>query len=455
MLTFSSSPDVISFVVGDHNMTYRNRLVIILLLNSACTPMLIAKQNTVLNGKTQSHNNAFKALPNSNELTRSRVHERNLINALNKNLDSDFDGIADQYDNCYKIYNPTQNDFDNDFIGDRCDLDIDGDSYSNQAEQLAYSSAWDPKSIPKPNNLDNDNDQIDNTLDNCPNISNYDQGDKDQDNIGNPCDPDIDGDGYSNKAELQANTDPWDVSSFPTLDDQDKDGIADLNDNCPHHDNTEQWDKDGDGLGNKCDPDIDGDGFNNDLELLSGTSAWDASTFPNTQDDDGDSIANDQDNCPNLANIKQKYLDNDGIGNACDKDIDGDGFFNSIELSIGTKPWDLLSKPFDTDKDGIADLLDNCPNQANQQQLDLDRDGLGNKCDNDMDGDRFSNQDERKTGTDPANALSYPKAVEIREGVDIKQDPCSNENLSKALFNKTQNKAISCQITASITNKLS
>src|SRR5687768_5832753 len=37
----------------------------------------------------------------------------------------------------------------------------------------------------------------------------------------------------------------------------------------------------------------------------------------------------------------------------------------------------------DADGDGVADSLDNCPNVYNPQQRDLDRDGVGNKCDDD------------------------------------------------------------------------
>ena len=53
----------------------------------------------------------------------------------------------------------------------------------------------------------------------------------------------------------------------------------------------------------------------------------------------------------------------------------------------------------DTDQDGIADLVDNCPNASNANQADPDADGLGSVCDNcpnnsnadqvDQDGDTF------------------------------------------------------------------
>lgn len=42
----------------------------------------------------------------------------------------------------------------------------------------------------------------------------------------------------------------------------------------------------------------------------------------------------------------------------------------------------------DTDRDGIADHVDNCPKSTNPTQLDADGDGFGNACDADFNGDR-------------------------------------------------------------------
>lgn len=42
----------------------------------------------------------------------------------------------------------------------------------------------------------------------------------------------------------------------------------------------------------------------------------------------------------------------------------------------------------DTDRDGIADHVDNCPRSTNPSQLDSDGDGFGNACDADFNGDR-------------------------------------------------------------------
>ena len=47
------------------------------------------------------------------------------------------------------------------------------------------------------------------------------------------------------------------------------------------------------------------------------------------QDSDGDRIPDDEDNCPNDSNFDQADLDRDGEGDACDEDIDEDGILNA------------------------------------------------------------------------------------------------------------------------------
>ncbi|MFL5894891.1 MAG: thrombospondin type 3 repeat-containing protein [Thermoleophilaceae bacterium] len=76
----------------------------------------------------------------------------------------------------------------------------------------------------------------------------------------------------------------------------------------------------------------------------------------NTTDADGDGRANAADNCPTDANADQADLDKDGAGDVCDDDIDGDGVSNADEATRGTDP-----KKADTDGDGKSDKVDVCP----------------------------------------------------------------------------------------------
>lgn len=64
-------------------------------------------------------------------------------------------------------------------------------------------------------------------------------------------------------------------------------------------------------------------------------------------------------------NPQQENADRDGLGDACDTDDDGDT---------------------------IDDAVDNCPLNFNQSQSDLDGDAIGDPCDTDDDGDRLTDE---------------------------------------------------------------
>ncbi|MFN3239733.1 MAG: thrombospondin type 3 repeat-containing protein [Pseudomonadales bacterium] len=100
-------------------------------------------------------------------------------------------------------------------------------------------------------------------------------------------------------------------------------------------------------------------------------------------DTDADGFRDGLDNCTAVSNPDQNDLDQDGLGDVCDTDADGDSFLAISAGGNDPDDGDAFIVP-DTDGDNLGDNQDNCPNIANPDQADFDQDGIGDACDSDF-----------------------------------------------------------------------
>lgn len=230
-------------------------------------------------------------------------------------LDNDNDGWPDSLDNCKYVANGSQDNIDNDSLGNACDNDMDADGRDNAQDNcpLVANPGW---ADSNGNGIgdaceDSDGDLFIDAKDNCIAVYNPDQHNQDKDNLGDACDPDLDDDGKNNTLD--------NCPIIKNVDQANGDGdpYGDACDLCPQTASNNNQDTDGDGLGNPCDA-----------------------------DDDGDGKLDNVDNCPLVYNPEQLDTDHNDIGHACDSNerngiVDGSAKNGQLNFPGVNYPWSI------------------------------------------------------------------------------------------------------------------
>ncbi|OGJ45806.1 hypothetical protein A2272_00180 [Candidatus Peregrinibacteria bacterium RIFOXYA12_FULL_33_12] len=229
--------------------------------------------------------------------------------------------------------------------------------------------------------------------------------------------------------------------------DSDKDGIKDLQDNCPDVANKDQLntDKDTNG-GDACDDDDDNDGVLDVNDCApTDTTKWKSANYYLDSDGDaygsGSAVAicgdnnykpagyssNNTDNCSAVSNPDQKNTDNDLKGDACDLDDDSDRVADTQDCApTDASKWKSANYYLDSDNDSYgsdsgqsvcvgnsmpqgysSNNTDNCPDISNADQQDSNNNGVGDACDTTSSADFSIMEDPNTDFTIPSSTTYY------------------------------------------------
>jgi hypothetical protein len=259
---------------------------------------------------------------------------------------------------------------------------------------------------------DDDSDGVANAVDNCPDLANPTQADRDGDWTGDACE-DTDGDGVLDAEDVC----PLVADADQT--DGDSDGVGDACDNCAALANSDQRESEAvtvrfvhpNGEGDRLQDcvergvcltrDTEGPIYNASFEGVSwacGRCGAETSVFFG---DYGQSL---KDACfggdmPDAVGrpiclwveatnhkydvVMESWKSEGGGGFTYTRTFAGDGFGDACDVcpTVPNEDQDEAACA-DTDRDGVADAIDNCSIVANPTQADGDRDWVGDACDN-------------------------------------------------------------------------